>query len=89
MRRSQTHHRHGQADLPGSVHRSHARELGALLWVLAAVLSIIVAVYADLSVGFQRLQRPPIHIIVQFSGIFVFFLVFPVIFKVRRRLDVV
>lgn len=89
MRRSQTHYDSRQADPLGSVHRSHARELGVLLWVLAAILTIIVAVYADLSVAAYRLQRSPIRIIGQFSGIFAFFLLFPIIYKIRRRSGVV
>lgn len=74
-----------QADLPGSTHRSHARELGVLLWTLAAIFTVIVAIYADLSIAAQRLQRSPIRIFGPFSGIFVFFVVFSVIYEVRRR----
>lgn len=33
---------------PGPVHRSHARELGAVLWGLALVTSIVVGRYATI-----------------------------------------
>ena len=85
MRRSQTHNSRERADLPGSIHRSHARELGVLLWTLAAISTVIIAIYGDLSIAAQRLQRSPIRIFGPFSGVFVFFAVFSVIYKVRRR----
>ncbi len=38
----------GDGISPGPVHRSHARELGAMLWGLALVTTIVVGRYATI-----------------------------------------
>lgn len=80
MRRSGTRHSRRQ-DPSDSVHRSCAREFGVLLWVLAIVLIIGISMFADMGVAIERVQHPPVRIISQFAGVGVFFVSFPVCYK--------